>query len=489
MITCFSICQIEKMAAFKVYFANSELEITTVKDNDGELWLLANPFARILEYSNARNAINKFVNAQNQKCYENIDRGAYVIRSARIGLTTEALTSSLHPSTKFINRAGLFELIQASRMPKAKEFRDWINSDLLPMLCEDEDDMAVDAPMEIADQIETDGESLLKIEFVNGPIEVFTVTDESGENWMVANPFAEALGYNNINKAIRIHVSEKNQSSFENIQPTAQTKSSNIQAKTKFINRAGVFELINASDMPAAKRFKAWNTNELLPTLCQEGEYSMATDAPSDIAVGMNAVHVATNDGADAPWMKDLAHLKTAIVEKDKKIDELTENLAKANTNLSLANKGLLKAFDMINDARKETAELANRMADIAQDVIAKPSDPQLLHSLAVCDVGGDQYAFLRPQKRSLNRSLNRLSVDEKDIVYKSDYVPNAMNVLNKIKERLPKGKYKAHHNRITLHKDLTREDLLRAIESTVTPRQVSLIINRATTSTNNANK
>ncbi|AMF83837.1 bro-B [Cnaphalocrocis medinalis granulovirus] len=486
------------MAAFKVQFANSELEITTVKDNDGELWLLANPFARILEYSNAPNAINKFVSEKNQKCYKNIDRGDYVIKSARIGLTVgRPITSSLiQPKSKFINRAGLFELIQASQMPKAKEFREWINSDLLPMLCEDEDDMAVDAPMEIADQIETDGESLLKIEFVNGPIEVFTVTDESGENWMVANPFAEALGYNNINKAIRIHVSEKNQNSFENIQPTAQTKSSNIQAKTKFINRAGVFELINASDMPAAKRFKAWNTNELLPTLCQEGEYSMATDAPSDIAVGMNAVHVATNDGADAPWMKDLAHLKTAIVEKDKKIDTLTLNLAEANTNLAEANKVIMSfANEMIvarkdcELARKETAELANRMADIAQDVIAKPSDPQLLHSLAVCDVGGDQYAFLRPQKRSLNRSLSRLSVDEKDIVYKSDYVPNAMNVLNKIKERLPKGKYKAHHNRITLHKDLTREDLLRAIESTVTPRQVSLIINRATTSTNNANK
>nr|WPN08715.1 bro-B [Cnaphalocrocis medinalis granulovirus] len=483
------------MAAFKVYFANSELEITTVKDNDGKLWLLANPFARILEYSNAPKAISKFVSEQNQKCYENMDRADYVIKSYRIGTTVgRPITSSLiQPKSKFINRAGLFELIQASRMPKVKEFREWINSDLLPMLCEDEDDVAVDAPMEIATE---DDVSISKIEFVNGPIEVFTVTDESGENWMVANPFAETLNYNKPNKAILEKVSNENQKTFDQIKSHRETALSNIQAKTKFINRAGVFELINASDMPAAKRFKAWNTNELLPTLCQEGEYSMATDAPSDIAVGMNAVHVATNDGADAPWMKDLAHLKTAIVEKDKKIDTLTLNLAEANTNLAEANKVIMSfANEMIvarkdcELARKETAELANRMADIAQDVIAKPSDPQLLHSLAVCDVGGDQYAFLRPQKRSLNRSLSRLSVDEKDIVYKSDYVPNAMNVLNKIKERLPKGKYKAHHNRITLHKDLTREDLLRAIESTVTPRQVSLIINRATTSTNNANK
>ncbi|AFV50298.1 Bro7 [Heliothis virescens ascovirus 3g] len=55
------------------------------------------------------------------------------------------------------------------------------------------------------------------------------------------------------------------------------------------------------------------------------------------------------------------------------------------------------------------------------------------------------------------------------------------MNVLNKVKERLPKEKYKARHNRITLHEDLTREDLLQAIESTVSSRQVAIIVNKAT--------
>nr|AJP07752.1 baculovirus repeated ORF a [Helicoverpa armigera nucleopolyhedrovirus] len=236
----------------------------------------------------------------------------------------------------------------------------------------------------------------------------------------------------------------------------------------------------------------------------------MARDAPANIAHGMNAVHVATNEGVAAPWMKDLDHLKTAIVEKDRKIDDLTlalkssnDELVKANAHLCDANKALVSfATEMISArrdcesarkdceaARKETAELANRMADIAQDVIAKPSDPQLLHSLAVCSMGEDQYAFLRPQKRSLKRSLDRLSVDEKDIVYKSDYVPNSMNVLNKVKERLPKEKYKARHNRITLHEDLTREDLLQAIESTVSSRQVAIIVNKATNNSVVGNK
>ncbi|AKR17363.1 BRO-C [Urbanus proteus nucleopolyhedrovirus] len=47
--------------------------------------------------------------------------------------------------------------------------------------------------------------------------------------------------------------------------------------------------------MPGAKHFKAWNNNDLLPTLCHEGEYNMSKDTPLDIAQGMNAVHAATN--------------------------------------------------------------------------------------------------------------------------------------------------------------------------------------------------
>nr|AMO27530.1 BRO-B [Lymantria dispar multiple nucleopolyhedrovirus] len=337
--------------------------------------------------------------------------------------------------------------------------------------------------------------ALTKVEFVNGPLEAFTVQDDKQEKWMAANPFAEALNYSNINRAIRVHVSNYNQKTLEELQSDRNGLiTSSLHPQTKFINTAGVFELIGASEMPAAKRFKQWNTNDLLPTLCQEGEYSMSKDAPSDIARGMNAVHAATNEGREAPWATDLEFYKSAlakkddiIVEKDKIIVAKTEQnqqlasaLQDANQNLIEANKGLMTAFNMINDARKETAQLANRMADIAQDVITKPSDPRLCHSLAVCSLGGDQYAFLRPQKRNMKRSLDRLSVDSREIVYKSEYVPNAMNVLNKVKESLPRDKFKARHNKITLLEDLTKEDLVDAIDRSLTQRQVSIIAKNA---------
>nr|AOL57036.1 BRO-A [Chrysodeixis includens nucleopolyhedrovirus]QGW49165.1 BRO-A [Chrysodeixis includens nucleopolyhedrovirus]QGW49445.1 BRO-A [Chrysodeixis includens nucleopolyhedrovirus]QGW49725.1 BRO-A [Chrysodeixis includens nucleopolyhedrovirus]QGW49865.1 BRO-A [Chrysodeixis includens nucleopolyhedrovirus] len=462
------------MSLSKVNFAGRSLEVFTVVDSKGEKWHQANPFADALGYNNPYKAVSDHVSEENQKNYDCIES---VRCGTTCGLTDESsmLPPSIQAKTKFINTAGVFELINASEMPAAKRFRTWENNDLLPTLCHE-------------------GEyNMAKFQFANADLEVISIMDDAGQLWFLANPFATMLNYGRPNDAIRNHVTNSNVRNYEYFRARRiDVDDVTLHPKSKFINRAGLFELIQASRMPRAQEFRDWINSDLLPKLCDKGEYSMAKDAPVDIAVGMNAVHVATNDGADAAWMKDLEYLKSAVVEKDNKIETLTISLTEMNQQvvkfanaLVVANENLMSANNNLHKANETISQMANRMADIAQDVIAKPSDPQLLHSLAVCAMGGDQYAFLRPQKRSLKRSLERLSVGEKDIVFRRDYVPNSINVLNKVKERLPKDKYKAHNNRITLHDDLTKEDLLEAIESTVTSRQVAIIVNKANTTTN----
>lgn len=197
----------------------------------------------------------------------------------------------------------------------------------------------------------------------------------------------------------------------------------------------------------------------------------------------MNAIHVATNDGIEAPWKKDINVFENAIQKKDDKIEELTVSLTEANGALISLSQNLSSALNMVNEARKDSemarqdmSQLANRVVDIAQDVVVKPADPQLRHSLTVCDLGNDQYAFIRPQKRSLKRSLDRLSVDEQNIVFQSEYVPNAMNVLNKVKEAIPKKKFTARHNKITLLDDFSRQDLVDVVSSALKQRQLALL-------------
>ncbi|AXN77340.1 bro22 [Heliothis virescens ascovirus 3i] len=111
--------------------------------------------------------------------------------------------------------------------------------------------------------------SVTKIKFGDKEVETYTV-DCNGEKWMVANPFAEALSYSIPHIAIAKFVTIKNQKSYDEIKshcgPTECVLPRNIQAKTKFINRAGVLELIMSSQMEYARQFRYWLSSVKLNT-------------------------------------------------------------------------------------------------------------------------------------------------------------------------------------------------------------------------------
>lgn len=67
---------------------------------------------------------------------------------------TIPLNGHIEPRSKFISIAGLYGLIPRSKMPKAREFQHWVNSNLLPQLtATGKYDMVTDAPMEQAQQM------------------------------------------------------------------------------------------------------------------------------------------------------------------------------------------------------------------------------------------------------------------------------------------------------------------------------------------------
>nr|WIE95342.1 hypothetical protein [Microctonus hyperodae filamentous virus] len=132
--------------------------------------------------------------------------------------------------------------------------------------------------------------------FAGEELEVVTVVDDQGEKWFLANPFAHILGYARANKAICEHVSLKNQQELGEIQVHRDGALENhpIHLQSKFINQAGIFELINSSKMPKAQEFRQWVNADLLPKLCDNGEYTINQDAPSSIQQALNVVHQVT---------------------------------------------------------------------------------------------------------------------------------------------------------------------------------------------------
>jgi hypothetical protein len=144
--------------------------------------------------------------------------------------------------------------------------------------------------------------------------------------------------------------------------------------------------------------------------------------------------------------IKSIADKDSIIQHKDAQIASLLEAILQANS---------------------QCIDLSKRLADIVQDVVVKPQNCQLLHALAVCELSCNKFAFLRTQLRSLKRSIKRLQRAEQHepiIIYQSEYVPNSINVLNKIKEQLPKDKFTARHNKIQLVDDCDKDTLVKLL-------------------------
>lgn len=131
-----------------------------------------------------------------------------------------------------------------------------------------------------------------------GPVRA---VEHDGEPWFVGKDVAQALGYSDQAKAIRIHVDEEDKGVDEMATPGG------TQIVT-IINESGLYSLILSSKLPAAKKFKRWVTAEVLPALRRNGGYINGQATMSDAEIMAKALVVAQN----------------TIAQRDKRISELT---------------------------------------------------------------------------------------------------------------------------------------------------------------------
>lgn len=89
-------------------------QIRTIQQN-GEPWFVGKDVADILGYQNGSRDVNRHVDEDDRQNYQN---GTF---ESNRGLT-------------IINESGLYSLILSSKMPKAKEFKRWVTSEVLPAI-------------------------------------------------------------------------------------------------------------------------------------------------------------------------------------------------------------------------------------------------------------------------------------------------------------------------------------------------------------------
>ena len=88
------------------------------------------------------------------------------------------------------------------------------------------------------------------------------------EPWFVGKDVAEALGYSDTAKAIRVHVDPEDKGVDEMATPGGKQ---NIT----IINESGLYSLILSSKLPGVKEFKRWITHDVIPMIRKTGGYTL----------------------------------------------------------------------------------------------------------------------------------------------------------------------------------------------------------------------
>lgn len=107
---------------------DDELLVTAVfVDTEDQRWLLAKPLADVCGYSSCFNAVERHVDEHNYIACSTLTKGRVLLP-----FTSNLDMTHLRPNSLFVNIAGVYQLINRSRMPNASRLREWIETTVLP---------------------------------------------------------------------------------------------------------------------------------------------------------------------------------------------------------------------------------------------------------------------------------------------------------------------------------------------------------------------
>lgn len=105
------------MNALKI-FENSEFGKIQVIERNGEPWFIGKEVAEILGYKDTADALKKHVDEEDKQFF-------------KVG-ETPTLKIKSNYGAYIINESGLYSLVLSSKLKKAKEFKRWVTSEVIP---------------------------------------------------------------------------------------------------------------------------------------------------------------------------------------------------------------------------------------------------------------------------------------------------------------------------------------------------------------------
>lgn len=106
------------------YFNFEGASMKTVNLDD-EVWFLGKNIAEILGYKNPSREVNKYVEIEDKKT---------LMYKASTKMVKALWSGEDYSDKTLINESGLYSLIMSSRLDKAKRFKRWVTSEVLPSI-------------------------------------------------------------------------------------------------------------------------------------------------------------------------------------------------------------------------------------------------------------------------------------------------------------------------------------------------------------------
>ena len=105
------------------------------------------------------------------------------------------------------------------------------------------------------------------------------IMDTNDILWFNANDLTAALGYTEAKRMIQLHINKKDKIQLKNINHNYNIV---IHPNSIYLNESGLYTLLIKSNKPNAKKFTAWITTDVLPSIRKYGYYKMKNKFEND---------------------------------------------------------------------------------------------------------------------------------------------------------------------------------------------------------------
>jgi len=243
-------------------FEHPELGEIRVLEIDDAPWFVGKDIAAALRYSDTFGALKKHIDDEDK-------------------LVAQIDSAGQKRDTIIINENGFYSLAFSSKLPNAKQVKNWIARDVLPILREHNKPVKNDDnTSEPFANTSNETEKYAIQVFENPEFGQIRMLEEDGKVLFCAHDVATALGYKNPRDAINRHcryVVKRDGVSFTTNQHGATSEQT---VEMSFILEGDVYRLIVRSNLPSAEKFERWVFDEVLPSIRKHGLY--ATDERLD---------------------------------------------------------------------------------------------------------------------------------------------------------------------------------------------------------------